>query len=582
MIDPPVVGGASVVTSPNTVNPDPVAAAHQVLSTGGGGFLGIGKDYDSRVTTLSDALSQGDANYRAAVMKEIFKEDPNALQWLVPSANKLAQEGKLPNEAQIAESLAAAYNSRDLPQQTSFEGQAPYTAQNSFVTGTPLDQLVHGFSGPGGVQNQAQAAQNVREFLDFLDSSRGPEATQFRIGFADHLLGTYVAAPNSQSNTPGQSSAAVQFNHPDQSSVAAALAAHLLSEASVQNPNAATSVLSKYTNQLPQILQSAEHGGTWMTLNNITVNSDGRIIQNVQVSSAVPDLMQAVAMSPENPTNDAVALAFARLPATTPGLFNGPNTDAQANTDNLGQLFTTHFHGIMDTLTAYKMGDIGVGQRGVITQYDENVAELGSLLNVTMFNPKSAWAHDLQTMYSGYVGTLKAQFNALPLGDPGIRLVNNRMGMMAAAADDALVQRYNQIQAQNQSTKDTVAFIANLALAGVPVGDMAKDKVASLIASAFGDHAGRISQALTGVSKSLIGTGTDQLSSDAQAALVNALGANTSQFLTQQQATSALKESFFTGLNKDDTALESLIGSIESNIADARKQGSTSGTLQGG
>jgi len=84
------------------------------------------------------------------------------------------------------------------------------------------------------------------------------------------------------------------------------------------------------------------------------------------------------------------------------------------------------------------------------------------------------------------------------------------------------------------------------------------------------------------VSKSLIGTGTDQLSSDAQAALVNALGANTSQFLTQQQATSALKESFFTGLNKDDTALESLIGSIESNIADARKQGSTSGTLQGG
>jgi hypothetical protein len=188
------------------------------------------------------------------------------------------------------------------------------------------------------------------------------------------------------------------------------------------------------------------------------------------MSSGVPDLIQAVAMAPENPTNETVALAFARLPATTPGLFSGSNTDAQANTDNLGQLFTTHFHGIMDTLTAYKMGDLGVGQRGV----------------------------------------------------------------------------------------------------------------ASLIASVFGDHAGRISAALTGVSKSLIGTGTDQLSSDAQAALVNALGENTSQFLTQEQATSALKESFFTGLNKGDTALESLIGSIESNIADARKQGSTSGALQGG
>ena len=98
MVDP-VVGGSRAVTSPNTTNPDPAAAAHKVLATGGGNFLGIGKDYDSRVATLADELSQGNAGYREAVMKEIFKEDPNALKWLVPSATKLAQEGKLPNEA---------------------------------------------------------------------------------------------------------------------------------------------------------------------------------------------------------------------------------------------------------------------------------------------------------------------------------------------------------------------------------------------------------------------------------------------------------------------------------------------------
>ena len=83
MLDP-IVGGSNPVTSPNTTNPDPVAAAHKVLATGGGSFLGIGKDYDARVATLGDELSQGDAGYREAVMKEIFKEDPNALQWLVP------------------------------------------------------------------------------------------------------------------------------------------------------------------------------------------------------------------------------------------------------------------------------------------------------------------------------------------------------------------------------------------------------------------------------------------------------------------------------------------------------------------
>jgi hypothetical protein len=63
MLDPLIVGGTSAVTSPNTINPDPVAVAHKVLSTGSGGFLGIGKDYDSRVRTLADELNQGDATY---------------------------------------------------------------------------------------------------------------------------------------------------------------------------------------------------------------------------------------------------------------------------------------------------------------------------------------------------------------------------------------------------------------------------------------------------------------------------------------------------------------------------------------
>jgi len=578
----PVAGGSPAVTSPNTSNPDPVAAAHKVLGTGGGNFLGIGKDYDARVVTLGDELSQGDAGYREAVMKEIFKEDPNALKWLVPSATKLAQEGKLPNEAEIAESVAATYNNNDLPQQPSFEGQAPYTTQNVTVTGTPFDQLVHGFSGPGGVQNQAQAAQNVREFLDFMGSSRGPEVTQFETGFADHLLSTYVAGKNlpaGQSPPPGQSSAAVHFNHPDQASVAAALAANLLSKASVQNPSAATRVLSSYTDQLPQILQSAEHGGTWMTLNNITVNSDGRIINSVQVGSGVPELMQAVAMSPSNDSSNKVAVAFAQLPSTTPGLFSGSNPDAQANTNNLGQLFTTHFQGILAKMAAYDGTVRGIKNGANITQTDENAAQLGSLLNVTMFNPKSAWAYDLKTMYSGYVGTLKAQRNALPVGDVKLVGVNNQLALMATAASDGLVQRYNQIQAQNQATKDTVAFIANLALAGIPVGDMAKDKVANLISTAFGDHTGRISNALTGVSKSLVGTGTDQLSSDAQAALVTALGGDSGQFMTQVQATSALEQSFFTGLNKDYTDLEGLITATQSHVAIIRGS-SANGSLQ--
>ena len=152
---------------------------------------------------------------------------------------------------------------------------------------------------------------------------------------------------------------------------------------------------------------------------------------------------------------------------------------------------------------------------------------------------------------------------------------------MTAAADDALAQRYNDIQAQSQATKDTVAFIANLALAGLPVGDLAKDKVAGLISDAFGDSSGRISTALTGVTKSLIGTGTDQLSTDAQAALVNALGPNTAQFLTQEKATSSLKQSLTEGLNINATGLQALTASIKNGIAIARGQAS-GGTLQGG
>src|SRR5271163_4610657 len=107
----PVCGGSPIQASPSTSHPDPVAAAHKILSTGGGGLFGIHQNYDARVTTLSDELSQGNASYGQAVMQEIFKEDPNALQWLTPArANTLQQEGKISNEGEIAESLAAAYN----------------------------------------------------------------------------------------------------------------------------------------------------------------------------------------------------------------------------------------------------------------------------------------------------------------------------------------------------------------------------------------------------------------------------------------------------------------------------------------
>jgi hypothetical protein len=569
----PVGGGSFTQASYSINNPDPVAAAHKVLSTGGGGLFGIGQDYDSRVATLANDLSQGDASYREAVMKEIFKEDPNALQWLTPArANALQQNGRISNEGDIAEGLAAAYNHGDLPQQTYYEGQAPYTAQLSYAKGTALDQMVRGFSGPEGLQGQATSAQNVRDFLDFMDSSRGPEATQFRINFADHLIGTYVAGPGAS---------AVQYNHPEQQSVAASIAANLLSEASVQNPNAATGVLSQYKDQIPTILQAAENGGNWMTLNNVTVNSDGRIFNSVHVGSGVPQLIGAVAQSPESATNDAVAVAFARLPATTPGLFKSPNADAQQNTTNLGQLFTTHFQGIMTALTNYDQGDVGVKNGLTVNQYMENAADLGSLLNVTAFNPNSPWAFDVKTMLTNYAGSLKTQLNTPGLSGPAQTKASDQLAMVTAAADDALAQRYNDIQAQTQATKDTVAFIANLALAGLPVGDMAKDKVAGLISDAFGDSSGRIATALTGVTKSLIGTGTDQLSSDAQAALVKALGPNTAQFLTQEKATSSLKQSFTAGLNINATGLQALTASINNGIAIARGQ-APGGTLQGG
>jgi len=571
MVIPVDGGGSSVAAASNTNNPDPVAAAHKVLSTGRG-FLGFGTDYDSRVTTLADELNQGGANYREAVMKEIFKEDPNAMSWLLPSANKLSQQGKLPNEGEIAESLAAAYNHGDLPQQTSYVGQAPGTAQNAFVQGTPLDQLVKGFSGPEGTEGQATAAQNVREFLDFMQSSTGPEATQFKVNFSDHLLSTYVA---------GNGSAAVQYNHPDQTSVAAAVASNLLSQASVQNPNAATSVLSKYTGQLPQILQAAENGGNWMTLKNVLVNSDGQLINNVQVGSGVPQLIDAVAQSPASATNDAVALAFARLPATTPGLFKSPNGDAQQNMTNLGQLFTTHFQGIMNGLTTYDQSEIGVKNGLTVDQYMENAADLGSLLNVTAFNPNSPWSTDIKTMLINYAGSLKSQLNTPGLSGSTQTKLSDQLAMLTASADDALAQRYNDIKAQQQATKDTVTFIANLALAGIPVGDLAKDKVAGLISDAFGDYSGKISNALTRVSKNLVDTGTNTLSTDAQNALVDALGPNTTQFLSQEKATSSLKTSFTEGLNINATGLQALTASINNGIAIARGQ-APSGTLSGG
>jgi hypothetical protein len=284
-------------------------------------------------------------------------------------------------------------------------------------------------------------------------------------------------------------------------------------------------------------------------------------------------MLEAVAYATPSPSNNQVAQAVARLPANASDLFASSNPNAAANSNALGDVFANYSNTILQRLTYHDDGTVGVINGEPLKQYMVNTAELGSLLNVVLFNPNVDASGLAKQAILQYAGPLKTQINAPNSSADAI----DRMEILRAAMDDSLVQTYNGIYQSQQNTRDTISFIADLVVAGLPAGDLAKDAVSKLVGDAFGSASERVTSALQGVVGDLVDKGTGQLSGQAQDAIAKALGVDspTAQaVLTQTDTSDALQKSLLSGITNGGiySQIENESQNLEADIAIIRGQ----------
>jgi hypothetical protein len=517
---------------------DPKAAAKRVMDTGDRAFLV--DNYEARMIALSQELSKGDATYREELMKEIFKEDPGALHsWLTPGrVNLLTQQGHISQteRSQIAEAFASAYNNgymstRDpVPNINSGSGQFKYEA---------LDDLVWepgSASGPGA---RADKAQHIKEFLDLMNSSQGPEAALLRENYSRHLINEYVINPKAAGT--------------DQQNVAAVLATNLLG-----GSDKAADVLASLNgdDQIQTLLTAASKGIDTLAIKNANISYNGHVLQNVDVPDGAAALLNKLATihSTKADTNpDTVAASLARLPGQNPEIFKGELGKARA--DAMGNLFVNHSDAILTRYSQFDDTHVGADKNPSLLQYGVNAAELAALFRTVMFNKDARYSAQAQNQILAYAEKLKAAINNAPNGD---KEASQRLSMLSAATSDAVTQGWNEIKQDKAGKKEMIGFLVDLAFTALPT-DKLNGKVSTYLADLLSPNDAAKAKALEArfkpIEGSLFDAATGKITENGKEALYSQLGGDANTLINQDHAASLLRAAFTTGLT-DNSKLQ--------------------------
>jgi hypothetical protein len=547
MVRPVEAGGAALSYLQQDPPPqlDPVKDAKHILETGDRSFRK--DDYDARLVELGKQLNQGDSLYREQLMSEIFKQDPGALRsWLTPErANNLQHSGRISmvEKGNIAESLAAAYNHGDIPSYQRGAGPTPGSGEDGKINGyTDLDELVTSFDNHGGGDHdkQVRSSDDVAQFLEFMNSSNGGEATKFRQTFSQHLIDEYVLNP------------AVKYNNLETQQVAGTLAGNLLgAPPEGGSKNLATEVLGaqkgnerKYSDeQIQTIIDAAAKGGRYLNHDNVNVvdDDDQNTINSVHVSDGASLLIQSVANTHTTKAGD-VATSLARLPANDPDLFKG--SEGKGHVWAMGNLFASHSKPILDKLTDYSTHQAKSKDDPYLKEYMQNASELGSLFNVVLFKSDQPYSAQARQNVLDYAADLKQSINT----EKGSSEAMDRLAMLSGAADDAITQGFTELKADEEARKEMVTFFADLAIAGIPF-DKVKDKAETMIGELFKNP--HVADALKTVTGDIVDQGTGKLTDEAKNKLIEQLGKDEAELLDQQGASDALRDSLLSGIEDE-------------------------------
>ncbi|WP_440223763.1 hypothetical protein ACQQ2N_00790 [Dokdonella sp. MW10] len=520
---------------PTQTTPDVSQTASDVLDVGKNFWSR--DDYDARAEAFAQEMQKGDAEYQKQLVAEVLRQDPGAFSsWLNPGRiNDLVDSGKISQTQRndMAAGIAGAYNDGTLPSN-------PIHDANGNVVGTEsaLDAFLYNRNSTStdGVDNQIENARNLREFAEFFSGPHyNAEISEFRENYSEHLIKDYALND--------------KVSDGDLRNRAAVGAASVLNGDPTRGDIAANVLNGLEEGQLASFMERVANGSELVSpahIDGIIGNSTVAYRDGLQTSDvALPDQFSSLVAQVSRTDTAAsreVAADIARLPAQKPEIFAENRTgNYQERVDAMGQLFTSHSEPILNELTKYDLDKAGSVENSTTKQYMQNASDLGSLLNVVVFNKDSTYAGTARAEIMDYAADLKQQINTTE----GSADAMERLAMLSGAADDAITQGFNDLKSQQEAQKELVSFIVDVALAGVPL-DKLKGGVSDYVGEIFSNP--RVSEALKGVTGELVDSGTGKLTDAAKEALASALGPDAAELLDQQQASNALRNAIQGGI----------------------------------
>ena len=541
--------------------PPPAAeTAERILDVGERGWF-RGDDLDARLDEFANTVVDADQQYREDVLREILERDPNAFNsWLnVTRIDELADSGRIsPTEhAALAETIAGAFNNGAIP---SFEYPASMHQPSerldvSYLDGKVLAFGIDDYSGSDATQELAESF----DLVELINASDGPEATEFRRTYSEHLYDTYVLNDAADSRLR---------------QAAAGIAAELMT-GDYTRPNITVDVLSGYTpEQRSQIIEeiaasegyfSTEHAD-WRIANNPRLEGEG-----VSFEDGLAEIFEATARVDSDQAR-ALAVEFARLPDAESSWFGDRSPNAPERVEQFGRLFTNHSEAILDDLTAYDRGNaqsINGGDTD-LQQYEVNADALSDVLQITVFNNDSRYQNAAQQEVLNYNAELTAQLNASSdnPNSAGARDATERIAMLSAASSHAVTEAFDQVAADRAAKEELIGFIVDLALVAIPVGDLVDDQIKGIVSELLPE--GALRDAVNGINGKLINEATGRLTEGAKQELYRSLSAEDVELIDLQKAQDWLEETLIAGIDDENhqVGVVTLADSLADDLGD--------------
>jgi len=514
---------------------NPQAEAERLLGVGSQIFR---DDYAARADAFGDSLDGLDAQQRQELTAAILDADSNALNsWLNPSELNGLDARQL---GLVGEAIAGAYNAGH-PALETFEVPAnpssygPETRQQSPLDGAVLSHSAYS-TGLG-----LDTAQQARDFVELMSAGTGPEASQFRADYADHLIEQYVL-----------NDAVDQVTR----DAAAGIAAQMIGNDTTRPDRVVDALSGMSAEDRATFLEHVERSSSLFGNDSITGLANGDARQpdpaDIRLQDGLSLLMSAVARSAD-PAAATLAIEFAGLPASDADWFG--RMEAGDRNTALSQLFLSHSDAVLGAMSTYDSASAGNAADPGERIYSANVDALGALFGEILFNPDASLPGVVQANVLDYSAQLTSEINASAGREnyEGFEEASGQLVVLRAATGEAVAQQYDAIAASRESTAQTIGFLVDLTLAALPANLRAGDAVQNALADALPE--GAIREAVQGLSGQIVSEVSGRLTTEAKSQLAEALGEDYADVIEQSQLQVQIEEQMLAGIeNEQDRA----------------------------